>query len=55
MQFIIKYGFFCINILCPVYQEKTTDLPQVTNNLLSHNVVSSTSPHETEWDLNSQL
>jgi hypothetical protein len=22
---------------------------------LSHNVVSSTSPHETEWDLNSQL
>ena len=32
----------------PEYQEKTTDLPQVTDKLLSHNVVSSTSHHEND-------
>jgi hypothetical protein len=37
----------------PEYPEKTTDLSQVTEKLLSHNVVSST-PHP-EWVLNSQL
>ena len=37
----------------PKYLEKTTDLPQVTNNNLSHNVVSSTPPHQR--DSNSQL
>ena len=37
----------------PEYQEKTTDLPQVTDKTLSHNVVLSTSHHE--WDLNSHL
>jgi hypothetical protein len=30
----------------PKYPEKTTDLPQVTDKLLSHNVVSSTPPQE---------
>ena len=30
-----------------VYSEKTTDLPQVTDKLLSHNVVSGTPCHET--------
>jgi hypothetical protein len=29
----------------PEYQEKTTDLPQVTDKTLSHNVVLSTSHH----------
>jgi len=39
----------------PEYQEKTTDLSQVTDKLyiLSHNVVSSAPRHE--WGLNSQL
>ena len=33
--------------------EETTGLSQVTDKLLSHNVVSSTPKHE--WDLNSQI
>ena len=33
--------------------EKTNDLPQVTDKLKSHNVVSSTLRHQ--WDSNSQL
>jgi hypothetical protein len=37
----------------PEYPKKTNDLPQVTDKLLSHNVVSSTPRHE--WDSNSQL
>jgi len=37
----------------PEYPEKTTDLSQVTDKLLSYNVVSSTSRHD--WDSNSQL
>jgi hypothetical protein len=35
----------------PEYQEKTTDLPQVTDKLLSHNIVSST-PHHEQQDSN---
>ena len=35
------------------YQEKTTDLSQVTDKRLSHNVVSSTPRHK--WDSNSRL
>ena len=35
------------------YSKKTTDVSQVTDNLSSHNVVPST-PHLSEWDLNSQ-
>jgi hypothetical protein len=37
----------------PERPEKTTDLSQVTDKLLSHNVVSNT-PSD-EWDSNSQL
>jgi len=37
----------------PEYPEKTTDLSQVTDKLLSYNVVSSTPRHD--WDSNSQL
>ena len=39
--------------LKPEYPEKTTDLAQVNDKLLSHNVVSSASTHE--WGSNSQL
>jgi len=39
--------------MTPEYQEKTTDLPQVTDKLLSHNVLSST-PRPSGWDSNSQ-
>ena len=34
----------------PEYPEETADLPQVTNKLLSHNVVSSTCIPRHEWD-----
>ena len=37
----------------PEYPEKATDLSQVTDKLLSHNVVSSTPHHE--WDSNSKF
>jgi hypothetical protein len=37
----------------PEDPEKTTNLSQVTDKTLSHNVVLSTSHHE--WDLNSHL
>jgi hypothetical protein len=37
----------------PEYPVKTSGLPQVTDKLLSHNVVSSTPRHERGW--NSQL
>jgi hypothetical protein len=37
----------------PEYPVKTSSLPQVTDKLLSHNVVSSTPRHERGW--NSQL
>ena len=37
------------------YKEKTADIPQVTDKLLSHNVVSSTPHHVYEQYLNSQL
>ena len=37
----------------PEYPEKTIDLPQVTDKLKSHNVVSSTPHHE--WDSNTTL
>jgi hypothetical protein len=37
------------------YPGKTTDLLQVTDKLLTHNIVSSTSHHERDRDSNSQL
>jgi hypothetical protein len=51
MEFNVSFNN--ISVISVEYPKKTTDLPQVIDKLLSHNVVSST--QRNEWGSNSQL
>ena len=57
MEFNVSFNNISViswwSVLLVEYPKKTTDLPQVIDKLLSHNVVSST--QRNEWGSNSQL